>query len=127
MGHLIGDGKAVNVTVPAGDYDHGDLYRIDGWSGFLINDCDTAATDRKRALEVAFNRIWNVKLPAGQNPAVGALLSWAAVSGTQRGDTNLVALGTAASSGPVVKVVAAKNANGYAQVMLVGQGSEAHA
>lgn len=127
MGHLIGDGKAVDVTVPAGTYSHGDLYRIGGWTGFLIDDCSATATDRKRAMEVAWNRIWNAKMPAGLTVVAGALYSWSTGTGDKRGDTDLVALATAGSQGPVVKALGAKNANGYAQVMIVGQGSEAHA
>jgi hypothetical protein len=116
MGHLIGDGKAVNVTVPAGVYDHGDLFRINNWSGFLINSVTSAATARNRALEVSVNRIWNVKFPAGLTPAVGDLLYWTAGAGTKRGDTDLSAT---VAGPPVVKVVAAKNTAGYCQVMLV--------
>ena len=127
MGNLIGDGKSVDVTVPAGVYSHGDLYRIGGWTGFLINDCPSAATDRKRAMEVAYNRIWSAKMPSGLTVVAGALYSWSTGTGDKRGDTDLVANATAGSQGPVVKALTAKNANGYAQVMLVGQGSEAHA
>lgn len=116
MGHLIGDKKAVDVVVPAGDFFHGDLYRISTFTGFLIDDCLTAATNRNRALEIAMNRSWKVKLPAGLNPAVGDLLDWSAGAGTKRGDTDLIATAGA----PVVKVVAAKNAAGYAEVVLVG-------
>ncbi len=128
MGNLVGDGKAVNVTCPAGDLFHGDLYRISNWTGFLLNDCLTAATDRTRAMEVAVNRVWEIKMPAALNPAVGDLLSWSTGVGTfKRGDTDLVALAASGSQGPVIKVLKAKNAAGYATVMLVGQGSEAHA
>lgn len=128
MGNLAGDGKAVDVTCPAGDLFHGDLYRISGWTGFLLDDCLTAETDRARSMEVAWNRKWEIKMPAGLTPAVGDLLSWSTGVGTfKRGDTDLVANSTAGSQGPVVKVLKAKNAAGYATVMIVGQGSEAHA
>lgn len=128
MGHLIGDKKAVNVTVPAGDYSHGDLYRINGFTGFLINDCPTAATDRSRALEIAMNRAWKIKLPSGLDPAVGDHLDWSAGTGVKRGDTDLVAAAAAAAGPPAVpssagvcKVVTAKNAAGYAEVILTDQ------
>lgn len=117
MGHLIGDKKAVDVVVPAGDFFHGDLYRISTFSGFLINDCLTAATARSRALEIAMNRAWKVKLPAALTPAVGDLLYWTAGAGTKRGDTDLSAT---VAGPPIVKVVTAKNASGYAEVVLVG-------
>lgn len=115
MGHLIGDQKAVDVVVPAGDFFHGDLYRISTFSGFLINDCLTAAVKRDRALEIAMNRGWKVKLPGGLTPAVGDLLYWTAAGTTKRGDTDLQA---GVQGPPIVKVVKAKNAAGYAQVVL---------
>lgn len=122
MGHLIGDKKAVNVTMPAGAFDHGDLFRVAGFTGFLINAVTAADTARVRALEIACNRAWKVKLPAGLTPAVGDRLSWASntLATFQKGDTNLVTEGTASSDGPVVKVVTAKNAAGYAEVVLCG-------
>lgn len=116
MGHLIGDKKAVDVVVPAGDFFHGDLYRLTTFNGFLINDCLTAAVDRNRALEIAMNRSWKVKLPGALTPAVGDLLYWTAGAGTKRGDTDLSAV---VAGAPVVKVISAKNANGYAEVILV--------
>jgi hypothetical protein len=127
MGYLVGDGKAVNVTFPAGVGNHGDLYRIDGWTGFLINDVAVDDTARVRALEVAQNRIWSIKLPSGQTPAVGDHLTWKQGVGFMQGDTDLVPVGDEAYGGGVdpgvVKVVAVKNTNGYAQVMLTVQQS----
>lgn len=128
MGHLIGDKKAVDVTVPAGTYSHGDLYRISGFTGFLINDVTSGATDRNRSLEIAVNRAWKIKLPSGITPAVGDHLDWSSGAGTKRGDTDLV-IAAAAQTGPpavpantgVCKVVTAKNANGYAEVILTEQ------
>ena len=116
MGHLVGDKKAVNVTVPAGTYDHGDLFRINTFSGFLINDCSASATDRGRVLEIALNRAWKVKLPAGLTPAVGDLLYWTAGAGTKRGDTDLSAT---VAGPPIVRAIGTKNANGYCEVILV--------
>lgn len=115
MGHLIGDAKAVDVTVPAGTYDHGDLFRIAGFTGFLINDCSATATNRARAIEIAMNRRWKIKLPGALVPAVGDLLYWTAGAGTKRGDTDLAA---AVVGAPVVKVCSTKNADGYAEVVL---------
>lgn len=115
MGHLIGDKKAVDVTVPAGVYAHGDLFRISGFNGFLINSVAAADTNRKRALEIALNRCWNILTPVIA-PAVGDLLYWTAGAGTKRGDTDLA---VAVVGAPVVKVVAARNAAGYIQVVLV--------
>ena len=115
MGALVGDLKAVNVVVPAGDFFHGDLYRISTFSGFLINDCLTAATDRNRAMEIAVNRAWEIKLPGGLTPAVGDLLYWSSGAGTKRGDTDLQA---AVQGNAIVKVLKVKNAAGYATVTL---------
>lgn len=116
MGHLIGDKKAVDIVVPAGDFNHGDLYRISTFSGFLINDSLTAATDRARSLEIALNRAWKIKMTAAISPAVGDLLYWTAGAGTKRGDTDLTATPTGA---PIVKCCSTKNANGYVEVVLV--------
>ena|SRR5688500_4480292 len=117
MGHLIGDKKGVDVVVPAGDFFHGDLYRISTFTGFLINDCLTAATARGRALEIALNRAWKVKLPAGLTPAVGDVLYWTAGGTTKRGDADLSAV---VAGPPICKVITAKNAAGYAEVVLCG-------
>ena len=124
MGHLIGDKKAVDVQFPAATAgDHGDLFRINKFTGFLINDITTTATTRGRALEIALNRAWKVKLPAGLNPAVGDHLAWSAGTCFKRGDTDLVAAGAGVVG--VCKVVTAKNANGYAEVVLTAQAPEA--
>lgn len=127
MGHLIGDGKAIDVTFPAGVGNHGDLYRIDGWTGFLINDVAVGDTDRKRALEVAVNRIWNIKIPANLNPSVGDHLQWEQGVGFKKGEDDLILATDPAWAGGldpgVCKVVKAKNTAGYAQVMLTVQQS----
>lgn len=120
MGHLIGDKKAIDITFPAATVgDHGDLFRVNGFTGFLINDITAAATNRGRALEIALNRAWKIKLPAALNPAVGTNLKWSAGAGFKRGDTDLIA-GGALEAG-VCKVVTAKNADGYAEVVLTQQ------
>lgn len=121
MGHLIGDKKAVHVTVPAGTYAHGDLFRISGFTGFLINPVAVGDTARVRALEIAMNRCWSVLTPVIA-PAVGDLLYWTTGSGTKRGDTDLTVTPTGSA---VAKVVATRNAAGYIQVVLVDNGSGA--
>lgn len=120
MGHLIGDKKAVDIQFPAATVgDHGDLFRVNGFTGFLINDITAAAVNRGRALEIALNRAWKVKLPAALAPAVGDHLTWSAGTGFKRGDTDLVAAGAGVVG--VCKVVTAKNADGYAEVILTAQ------
>lgn len=124
MGHLIGDRKAENISFPAGEPgDHGDLFRVNGFTGFLINDVEVSDVDRGRALETAVNRCWKVKVPTGLNPAVGDHLDWSTGTGFKRGDADLEAAG--AGDVGVCKVVYAKNANGYVGVVLTTQRPEA--
>jgi hypothetical protein len=115
MGHLIGDKKAVDVVVPAGNYPHGDLFRINNFTGFMLNDCLTAHTDRNRSLEIALNRCWKVLTPVIA-PAVGDMLYWTAGAGTKRGDADLTVTPTGLA---VAKVTHARNAAGYIGVILV--------
>jgi hypothetical protein len=123
MGHLIGDRKAEDISFPAGEPgEHGDLYRVNGFTGFLINDVTVSDVDRGRALETAVNRCWKVKVPPALNPSVGDHLDWSAGAGFKRGDTDLEA---ASGDNGVVKVVFAKNANGYVGVVIVGQKPDA--
>lgn len=112
MGHLYSDGKAIDVTAPAGDYSFGDLYRIDLWSGIAMDTIAAADTERGMALEVS-ERIWKIKVPAGLTPTVGQYLYWTAGTGVKRGDTDLSAT---ANGNPVCKVLTTKNANNYAAV-----------
>jgi predicted RecA/RadA family phage recombinase len=115
MGHLISDGKAIDVTAPAGVYSFGDLFRINGWTGIAMKSIAAADTDRKLALEVSSERFWKVKIPAIA-PAVGAMLYWTAGAGVKRGDTDLTLTPTDV---PVAKCVEAINANGYATVRVL--------
>lgn len=127
MGHMLTDGKTVDVTAPAGDINFGDLYRISGWTGIAMKTIAAADTDRGMALEVS-ERVWKVKLPAALTPAMGDHLDWSTGAGFKKGDTDLVAA-AAAQVGPpavpastgVVKVLIAKNAAGYAAVRLTEQ------
>jgi predicted RecA/RadA family phage recombinase len=116
MGNLIGDLKAVDVIAPAGIINKGDLYRISEFTGFALSQVNAADTDRGFSLEIAMNRHWKVKVAAGINPAVGALLYWTAGAGFKDGFLDLTAAVTGA---PMVKVVEAKNAAGYLGVTLV--------
>lgn len=112
MGHMLTDGKAVDVVAPAGQYDFGDLFRISLWTGIALDTIATADTVRDLALEVS-ERIWKVKLPGALTPAVGDLLYWTAGTGVKRGDTDLSAT---VNGTPACKVLIAKNAAGYAAV-----------
>jgi hypothetical protein len=120
MGRKVSDGKATNVTFPAGqvinDYD---LYRVGGWNIAAIGALDATETDRTRAGECDPAAVYSVKLPAGLNPAAGDKLYWATNDSAtfQRGDTNLAAAG-AAGQLPCAHVLKTKNAAGYAQIRI---------
>jgi len=119
MGHLYSDGKAIDVVAPAGTINFGDMYRIDGWTGFAMDTILPADVDRGMALEIS-ERIWKIKLPAGITPVVADHLDWDAVGVTfKAGDTNLVIAGAGVLG--VAKVLVVKNANGYAAVQLLTQ------
>lgn len=121
MGHLLTDGKAIDVVAPAGTINFGDLYRISGWTGIAMDAIAAGDTVRDLSLEVA-QRVWKIKIPAGINPVVGDHLAWDAVgTAFKQGDTNLVIAGAGVLG--VCKVLIAKNANGYAAVRLTQQGT----
>lgn len=116
MGQLKHDGRATQggVTAPAAQaIVKGDLYRINGWTGFAMKSIGASDTLRTLDLEIAPDRVWYVKLPAAVTPAVGDPLYWTAGAGFKRGDTDLQ---VAAAGAPVAKVEEVKDANGYAAV-----------
>lgn len=119
MGQLKSDGRAIDVTGPAGTINFGDLYRIDGWNGIAMDTIASGDTVRELALEVSSERIWYVKTPSGIGVAKGAYLYWAAPGSFQVGETNLQA--TAATTGDPVacKVEQVRNSNGYAAVRVI--------
>lgn len=123
MGQLKTDGRATQggVTFPAGDIVFGDLYRVDGVSGFALKNIATTASgsDRKAGMEISKERVWYVKLPAAVTGARGDLLYWTAGAGFKRGDTDLTATVTGQ---PIVQVEEAKDANHWAAVRLTGLG-----
>jgi hypothetical protein len=119
MGQLKHDGRATQagVAAPAGQaITFGDLYRINGWTGFAMRTIGAADTDRTLDLEIAPDRIWYVKLPAGAAPAVGDPLYWTAGAGFKRGDTDITVTATGAV---IAKVEEIKDANGYAAVRAI--------
>ena len=119
MGQLKTDGKAIDVTVPAGDYPFGDLFRIDGFTGVMMDYIATADTARGAAMEIS-ERVWYVKTPAGIGSARGVLVYWTAGAGTKRGDTDLTETATGSA---VAKVEEARNTNGYAALRLCNTGA----
>lgn len=120
MGQKISDGKAFDAAAPAGqvinDYD---LFRINAWNGCAIGAKDATQADRTLAFEMDSNAIYSVKLPAAVVPAVGDCLYWTAGTGFKRGDTDLQA---AVAGSPCFKVLATKNAAGYAQGRVLNVG-----
>lgn len=119
MGQLKHDGRATQggVTFPAGIYTFGDLYRIDGHSGFALKSIASADTVRVADMEIDKMRCWYVKFPAALNPAKGDLVYWTAGAGVKRGDTDLTATPTGQA---VAQVEETKDGNGYAAVRLTG-------
>jgi hypothetical protein len=124
VGRKITDGNAIDVTAPAGTFEKGELYRIDGFSGFAMDEILPAETDRFLSLDVAPG-VWSVKTPAGTASAVrGDFLGWASGTGTKLGPTQLdqVIVQPAAGGVPdaaVVQVETPRNSRGYTRVKLV--------
>jgi hypothetical protein len=122
MGQLKHDGRATQngVTAPAAQaIVKGDLYRINGWNGLALKTIGASDTLRTLDLEIAPDRIWYVKLPAGAAPAIGDFLYWTAGAGFKRGDTDIT---TTATGSPVAKVEEVKDANGYCAVRVLNVG-----
>jgi hypothetical protein len=123
MGQLKSDGRATlgGMTWPAGVITFGDLYRLNGWTGVALKNIAAADVDRNADMEIAPDRIWYVKLPAGVAGTLGQYLYWttAAAATFQRGDTNLSV--TAAGQACCV-VEEAKDANNYAAVRILNNG-----
>jgi hypothetical protein len=122
MGQLKHDGRATQggVSAPAAQaIVKGDLYRINGWTGFALKTIGASDTLRTLDLEISSERIWYVKLPAALSPAIGDPLYWTAGAGFKRGDTDLQA---AAAGAAVAKVEEVKDANGYCAVRALNIG-----
>jgi hypothetical protein len=114
VGHLKGDGRATNVTAPAGTISFGELYRIDGWTGIALANVASGDTKRDFALEVSAERIWYVNV--GAVAAVkGDLLFWTAGAGFKAGASALATTGV----GPAVKIEETKDGNNIAGVRVL--------
>lgn len=122
MGRKITDGNAIDVTAPASQLiEKGELYRIDNWTGFAMDQIDAAEVDRAVALEVTHS-LWRCKVPAATAAARGDFLGWSAGAGFKRGSTDLTAI-AAPTTGEtpilaVAKVEGVRNADGYATLRL---------
>ena len=119
MGQLKSDGRATlgGFSAPAAQaIVKGDLYRINGWNGTAMRAIGASDTDRTLDLEIAPDRIWYVKVPAGVNPAIGDPLYWTTGAGFKRADTDLQ---VAAQGSPCAKVEEVKDANGWVAVRIL--------
>jgi hypothetical protein len=122
MGYKVTDGKAIDTVAPgATAIVDGEIYRIAGWTGCAVGSKDTTQLDRNFSMETSAEFIHCVKLPAGWTPAVGDVGYWNATARAtfQKGDTHLQAAVTTAGDPPAVKVLRAKDANGYAYVRVI--------
>jgi len=113
MGQLKTDGKAVDIQAPgATAMTFGEMYRVDGWTGFAMKTVGASDTDRGLALEVS-ERVWYCAVPAAVNGARGTLVYWTAGAGFKRATTDLT---STATGGPVGIVEEARDGNGYAAI-----------
>lgn len=120
MGQLKGDGRAINVpVVPAGQYNFGELFRINGWNGIMMKTINTADTNRAAAMEISSERVWYFLIPVAVAAAQGAYLYWTAGAGTKRGDTDLTATPTGA---PILIVEEAKDGNNFVAARVLNCG-----
>lgn len=123
MGRKITDGLAIDVQAPAATLiEKGELYRIDGWTGFALDQIDAAEVDKGLALEVSA-ALWRCKVPAGTCAARGDFVNWTTAAGFKKGSTDLAALAAPADGSTPVLAVAKcegiRNSNGYATLKLV--------
>lgn len=119
MGQLKHDGRATQggFAAPAAQaIVFGDLYRLNGWNGIALSVIGASDTVRSLDFEIAPDRVWYVKVPAGINPAVGDPLYWTAGAGFKRGDTDLQ---VAAQGAPCAKVEEVKDANGWCAIRVL--------
>lgn len=119
MGQLKTDGRAAQFTIPAGDLNNEELFRVDGWNFISMESVVAADTARVIAGEISSERIWYVKTPAGVGVARGAKLYWANPAIFQKGDTHLQAAVATAGDPPACKVEEVQDANGYTAVRVL--------
>jgi hypothetical protein len=114
MGQLKTDGRAIDIVAPAATaMTFGELYRVDGWTGFAMRTLAAADVDKNLALEVSSERIWYCVVPAAVNGARGTLVYWTAGAGFKRATTDLT---STATGGPVGIIEEARDGNGVAAI-----------
>lgn len=122
MGRKITDGWAIQVTAPAGLIEKGEVYRIDGFTGFAMDEITASETDRLVELDIAPG-VWSVKTPAAVGDgARGDFLQWATGAGFKSGQLNLEDVAAPAGGGvpdtAVLQVETPRNSRGYTRVKL---------
>ena len=124
MGRKITDGQAIDVTVPAGTVDFGELVRIDNWTGFAMDTIPSTATDRGMAIDVS-RALYRCKVPVGVAAARGDFVQWTTGAGFKKGETDLSAIAAPTDGSTpilaVAKVEGVRNSGGYATLRLVHQ------
>ena len=122
MGRKVTDGQALDITLPAGSCDFGELIRVDYWTGFAMDTIASGATDRGLALDVS-KALYRCKVPVGVAAARGDFVSWATGAGYKKGETDLTAIAAPTDGSTpilaVAKVEGVRNASGYATLKLV--------
>src|SRR5262245_6239640 len=117
MGQKKTDGRAIDVQAPgATAIAFGELYRIDGWTGFAMSNVGASDTNRGFALEVAADPIWYCTVPAAVNGARGTAVYWTAGAGFKKASTDLT---TTATGGVVGLVEEARDGNGIAAIRVL--------
>lgn len=119
MGRKITDGLAIDVAAPAATLiEFGELYRIDGWNGFAMDQIDAAEVDKAVALDISLS-LFRCKVPAAVAVTRGAYVYWTAGAGFKAGATALQNTPGTAGDPPVAKVEGVRNSDGYATLRLV--------
>jgi hypothetical protein len=124
VGRKISDAEAVDVTVPdTEEVEKGELYRIEGFTGFAMVAVADDATERQVALETTHS-CWRVKVPSGTCGTRGMYVKWASggPNGTAfafGGDDLADETSGARTVNSIAKVEYVRNSNGYATLRLL--------
>lgn len=120
MGRKKTDGEAIDVVAPASTLiEKGELYRIDNFTGFAMDEIDATEVDKGLALEIC-QSIWKVKVPSGTCGTRGLYVKWSNNDGSfKSGATDLVDETVARTVLSVAKVEEPRNSGGYAALKLV--------
>lgn len=120
MGRKKTDGEAVDVTAPASTLiSKGELYRIDGWTGFALDEITATEVDRGLSLEIS-QAVWKVKVPVGTCGTRGLYVKWTTAGVTfQSADTQLLDDTTTRTLNSIGKVEEVRNSAGYAAIKLM--------